>query len=138
MAKRELLIIFDLNGTLIFRIKNTTDKRKALTTSWYTEHHFGANGTKVYKRNHLETLMKTISDIPNIQYAVWTSAEPKNASKISQKLFNKYAKQPLFVLNRTHCTNAVKGVKSAGVLKDLDKVFQSKELNENNLWNEVF
>ena len=133
---REILIVFDLNGTLLFRVKNSSEKKKAMLANWYSPHDFSVNGTKVYRRQHLHTLMETISTNNDYQYAVWTSAEPKNAVKLAEKLFAGYSKQPLFVFDRTHCTNAIKGEKTSNVFKNLELIFKSKRLSKTWRWSE--
>ena len=135
--QREILVVLDLNGNLICRLKTSIEKRGLMQTGWAKEHDFGVNKAKVYIREHFDKLMNTLTLNNTMQYAVWTSAGPKNAAKIVQNLFGNCLKQPLFVLDRSHCTNAPQGVRSTNLRKDLNVIFNSKKLSKKNRWTET-
>ena len=112
---RNFLIIFDLNGTLICRVKS-----KLATNGPPPD--FTVNKAKVFIRPYLQNIIDFATSNKQFKFAIWTSAEPKNANALVRKLFGKQLKFE-FVYDRSHCSNAPMGVKSKKVSKNFQENF---------------
>eukprot|EP00834_Sanchytrium_tribonematis_P000135 NODE_3_length_80033_cov_0.932970.p51 type:complete len:194 gc:universal NODE_3_length_80033_cov_0.932970:22344-22925(+) len=113
-SSNQLLVIFDLNGTLLYRARAKKD-------TWSKDIPDDAEpvgtikGRKVYLRPYLKELL-TESEY---EYAFWTSANEDNA--ISMINYIPYTK-PLFIWGRSKCTANPNGEKPWSVYKDLDLI----------------
>jgi hypothetical protein len=130
---KDILLIFDLNGTLLQRVKTSLEK-KLVNENVYNPHYDFqiSKSVQVFVRPHLQQMLQGFSK--RIYIAVWTSAQIQNAKKLSDKLFPPQHQQLTFLLDRTHCENAPMNVKSDNVVKNLDIVFKSKELSDEYFW----
>lgn len=94
-----LLLVFDLNGTLLCRIKRSNDKKLKQMNSTAPAHPaFTANGSQVYLRNGLVTFIESIFALKNVSVGVWTSAQRNNAYKLSETIFGNHFDK-LVILN---------------------------------------
>ncbi|KAJ3324939.1 hypothetical protein HDV06_005527 [Boothiomyces sp. JEL0866] len=118
------LLVFDLNGTLITRLNAKEFKIFKAASSISPD--FTTNKMKVYKRPHWNQFLETVMNLPHISVGVWTSAQPKNAVALTEKLFGDYVNQLEFILDRSHCEDAPIGVKVDTAVKNLDLIFDSK------------
>lgn len=90
-SQQKLLLILDLDETLIFSTKNKISKQEDSTIDEYF----------VYKRPGLDLFLNTI--LIDFEIAVWTSSTEDYAEEVINKIFPK--DYPLsFVYGRTKCT----------------------------------
>lgn len=90
--KGRLLLIFDLNGTLLMRTKKKVENStiSAIKVLKYY----------AYYRPHLETFLSKLNEKKDIiDVGIWTSAMQENAEALCSHL----AIQPKFILNQSHC-----------------------------------
>ena len=78
MQRKKVLLIFDLNGTLLSRNKTST---KSLIN---VVHKFTCNSCKVIVRPFLDEFFQSI--IPDFHVAVWTSCVEKNAAALVKNI----------------------------------------------------
>lgn len=96
MAKKRLLLVFDLNGTILYRHSHSS-----LSTT--LEKCGNANGRAIYARPHLEELVRATFSAFDV--AVWTSAEEQNAIPMvdSLKSFGFLRENLKFLWSRSRC-----------------------------------
>ncbi|TPX32877.1 hypothetical protein SmJEL517_g04072 [Synchytrium microbalum] len=116
-----LLIVLDLNGTIIDRVKETSRKLARANPHCPIEPNFTSNKAKIYFRPHLETFLTLLFD--NFTVAAWTSAQPNNALPLAHGVFGKYFDKLAFVWNRSHCSAVKESRKDHSSIKDLRKVW---------------
>ena len=116
------LVIFDLNGTLLYRARARKDKYSidVPATAKMTGRIRGRN---VYLRPFVEEVLNS----DKYDYAIWTSANPENANAMYDLLPN--CQRAQFVWNRSFCTANPNGEKSWSVFKDLDRIDKTKYPN---------
>ncbi|KAI8896696.1 NLI interacting factor-like phosphatase-domain-containing protein [Globomyces pollinis-pini] len=134
-VNENLLVIFDLNGTLISRV--TSSKKRAAKLNPYlpSQKDFGNKGSSVYIRPYWNDLLDTVFNLKNVSVGVWTSAQKDNADRLVNRLFGEYREHVEFVLNRSHCLNAPMNIKVDTVIKDLSIIYNSSEFNKDGLWS---
>lgn len=120
----KILVVFDLNGTLITRL-NAKEYRVFKKANSIAPD-FTVNKSKVFKRPHWDKFLEALMKLPHIEVAVWTSAQPNNAVPLTEKLFGKYVNRLQFILDRSHCEDAPMGVKVDTAVKNLELVFDTK------------
>ena len=133
----KLLLVLDLNGTLLNRINKSElkliDPSVVLPTNTFSS---GIN--KVFLRPHLETFLNYIFNAEHITVCVWTSAELTAATDLCHKVFGIYSPKLAFVLNRSMCVGAPMGIKAGKtVRKPLDRIWSSNQYNPKNIWNRI-
>ena len=111
-----MLVIFDLNGTLISKVKR--QKAKAIEL----KHQFMVNDYKVYVRKDAVKVLNQLFQL-GVSIAVWTSAQ--NGHDITRRLFGSNFDKLEFIWTRSDCLE-VNGVHS----KPLHLVFE-----KNDKWN---
>jgi hypothetical protein len=132
---KQILLIFDLNGTILYRLKKG-QQRKLVSSNPHkpANHDFTITaGVKVFVRPYFKELMETLAKLPHISIAVWTSARRDNAVLLTTTLFTKTKLE--FILDRSHCENAPMNIKSSNVIKNLNVIFRDKVLGLK--WNEL-
>jgi hypothetical protein len=140
---KELLIVFDLNGTLLSRIKSSSDRMLVNSSPFPpSAPNLSFKRQRIYVRPHFYHLLKTINENPRFRVGVWTSAQQSNALRLTDFLFRNNNDETLnrkleFVLDRSVCENAPMGTRSEEVVKNLDIIFNSKEYGSWNLNNTV-
>ena len=72
--KSEILVILDIDETLVYATKNRLD----------IEHDFEVSDYFVYKRPHLEEFIDFIDR--NFRFAIWSSATDKYVDEMTRKL----------------------------------------------------
>jgi hypothetical protein len=133
---KELLIIFDLNGTLISRVSRQLEKKLAKVNPFCPGYYdFMFEKTQCYLRPHWEKFLEQIESNPNISIGIWTSAQKKNADGMTSNLFSNHNKPIEFILDRSHCLNAPMNIKTNNVIKDLNWLFQDETLSKSGKWN---
>jgi hypothetical protein len=113
---RSMLVIFDLNGTLISKVKR--QKAKAIEL----KHQFMVNDYKVYVRKDAVKVLNQLFQL-GVSIAVWTSAQ--NGHEITRRLLGSNFDKLEFIWTRSDCLE-VNGVHS----KPLHLVFE-----KNDKWN---
>lgn len=124
------LVIFDLNGTLLQRLKKKDGALK--NRSAVSLYSFSCNGSKVYIRPHLKRLIDDLFLLDNVDVAVWTSAQRSNADTLVKNIFGDHLSKLKFVWARDKCTDAPMGVKTDTVKKPLKKVWDACD----GIWND--
>lgn len=134
---KELLIIFDLNGTLVSRVSRKLEKALSLENPYCPENFdFIFEKTRCYVRPGWDKFLNQMENHSNISIGIWTSAQKKNADRMTTNLFSNHNKPIEFLLDRSHCLNAPLNVKTNNVIKDLNMLFQDKVLSRNGKWTE--
>ena len=135
IGRSRILLVFDLNGTLMFRSKHFSEKLINVKNI------FSINSLKVMLRPEIESFCEFIFD--NFDVAVWTSAMAHNAKKLvneTSKICPSFNQENLkFIYSRDKCTvtkwigeeyEKRKAVSRNGYVKDL----ASKDLE--TVWKE--
>eukprot|EP00835_Amoeboradix_gromovi_P004611 NODE_369_length_9975_cov_0.256582.p6 type:complete len:207 gc:universal NODE_369_length_9975_cov_0.256582:7042-6422(-) len=118
ISKSKLLVIFDLNGTLMHRGRGKKDDfsidipDSAISVG-------SVKGRAVYLRPGVEDVLSSNS----FMYSFWTSAKLENAIAMTD-LLPKNA--PEFIWDRSLCTDNPNGEKSWSVFKDLELIDKIK------------
>jgi hypothetical protein len=133
MPKRLLLILLDLNGTLLDRIDRHERKLAKLNPSLPKEPDARINQRHVYYRPFLDTLLQQCK---SCHVGVWTSAIPMNADAMVSILFGKSKKSLEMYWNRRHC-ELVGVAREHASIKNLQEVWKDPLVNANGCWNEV-
>ncbi|KAL2914357.1 hypothetical protein HK105_206129 [Polyrhizophydium stewartii] len=135
---RPLLVVFDLNGTLLQRLARSNEKTLARQNRFLPEEpDFGVRKSKVYLRPYTDTLFAQLGAMPDVSFGVWTSAQPENARPLARAALGAVFGSQAFVLDRTHCKNAPMGVASSKVVKDLSVIWNSPIFNPGGRWSET-
>ncbi|TPX40247.1 hypothetical protein SeMB42_g04120 [Synchytrium endobioticum] len=116
-----ILVILDLNGTIIDRVKDRADRKLASANPHCPEPHFTSNAARIYLRPHLEFFLSAL--FSNFTVAAWTSAQPSNAVPMARGVFGRHFDKLAFVWDRTHCSAVREGRKDHSSIKDLTKVW---------------
>ncbi len=90
----EILVILDLNGTLL---ESTHHKKKEY------EHDYKARQKYVYYRPGMWKFLKFLSNHPRVKLAVWTSCSKENAKAIIEHIFDKTGIPLEFYYSREEC-----------------------------------
>jgi hypothetical protein len=128
--QKKLLIILDLNGVLVHRLKASKEKLpQASSPEHALKPTMTLGGRKVIFRPSVEQLFTAIPE--HVQLAIWTSAEKRNVVQILEKLAPEYKSRNLFEFTwfRDKCVTDPHDYKFC--IKDLSKVWQSS-----SKWNE--
>ncbi|KAJ3127903.1 hypothetical protein HK098_005544 [Nowakowskiella sp. JEL0407] len=132
----KLLLVLDLNGTLLSRVKQSSSQIAAMNNTLPQYPYFHLNHKRVYLRPYLDTFLSYIFNSENFKIAVWTSAERSNAKVLTSKTFtDQYSNDLLFDWTRKQCTflQTTEKVKKRPIAKNLFKVWQKfEEWNETN------
>lgn len=134
---KTILIIFDLNGTLLSRLTHKPEILAARANPFCPTPDFAVPNGHVYVRPNFYPFVQELFLLKNVKVAVWTSAQPKNSHLLTKRLFKGKVQKLRFVLHRIHCEQAPKGIKVATAIKNLNLIFKSLELSEGGLWTEV-
>lgn len=135
-----LLLIFDLNGTLLHRIQKPHEKR---TVKAHPNNpsasliSFPCRGTSAFVRPHARQVLQKLFLMDQVRVAVWTSAHMENAVPLCRWLFQNNFDKLEFLLDRSFCDNAPMGTRSKSVIKSLDKIWNDQRYNPKGIWNEV-
>ncbi|TPX51700.1 hypothetical protein SeLEV6574_g00119 [Synchytrium endobioticum] len=116
-----LLIILDLNGTIIDRVKDRAEQKLARVNPHCPEPSFTSNAARIYIRPHLEPFLSVL--FSNFTVAAWTSAQPKNAVPMARGVFGRHFDNLAFVWDRSHCSAVREGRKDHSSIKDVSKVW---------------
>ncbi|ORY48467.1 hypothetical protein BCR33DRAFT_763631, partial [Rhizoclosmatium globosum] len=140
--KRKLLIVLDLNGTLIDRLSKGPERvlanRNPLCPK---EPDTTLNRNKVFLRPYLDVFLQFLLD--NFHVSAWTSATPKNSGPLVDFIFEPFggAKPLEFVWDREKCIIEPTPEKEYNSVKDLTKIWLDNSegedaANPKGLWNE--
>jgi NLI interacting factor-like phosphatase len=119
--KSPVLIIFDINGTLLERIKNSKDLAYASKSKWQYEN-FGIY-TRPYAREMLEELRAF-----GYKFGLWTTMNQSFAVTVGQKFIT-----PPFKMEFTIGGHFCKRVGNAKV-KDLSVIFNDLRIDRTERW----
>lgn len=114
---KKILVVFDINGTLAHRLKNTSESHPAPS--------FIYSNTTVIPRPHLTHFL---SSIDFVSVGIWTSMPKAWAEQFANKLFPKRVQ---VVMGGNWCSIGATRSK----IKDLNVFFTSRHLNRESLWN---
>ncbi|KND01189.1 uncharacterized protein SPPG_04279 [Spizellomyces punctatus DAOM BR117] len=133
--RRTILLILDINGTLLERVKKTAEKRAARANPLCPEApNFRLNRARCYYRPYLDTFIDHI--FQHFEVAAWTSAMPKNADPMFSHIFGDYASKLAFGWNRSHCSDIGGRDRDWEAKKDLRKVWADRTVNPHGRWTE--
>ena len=123
--QRRYLIVFDLNGTLIDRIKPSAsaDKRQAIKMLT-RPHDLSVLKYKVYLRPHCAGFFDRLSLLNHsLDVATWTSAYSRTTMPIIQRIFShKHQERCRFMMFREDCDNT-EHYGDKNECKDLEKIW---------------
>ncbi|KAJ3045500.1 hypothetical protein HDV00_009154 [Rhizophlyctis rosea] len=118
MVKRPILLILDLNGTLIERITDSAKKKIARSHPAFPPRpDFMVNSKPCFCRPYLDTFFAHI--FADFHVGAWTSATPKNAGPMIDTIFGQYASQLKFKWDRTKCSDLGNKSNDFSSVKDL-------------------
>jgi hypothetical protein len=132
MYQKKILLVLDLNGVFLERIKQKEKKLLLLNPYCPSQPDFKVNGQSCYLRPFVDHFLTQIP--PEFDVAIWTSMIEKNAKEIARHLFGKDRKRLQFVWDRQYCSDVRDG-KDHSSIKDLNKIWHSNLFN--NRWNNV-
>jgi len=131
--KRDILILLDLNGTLLDRVDKNDRKLAKLNPSIPKEPDVRINQRHVYFRPHLDDLLSVCRQC---HCGVWTSAIPMNADAMVSVVFGKKRKALEMYWNRRQC-ELVGMARHHVSIKNLQDVWSNPDVNPTHKWNEV-
>ncbi|KAJ3217242.1 hypothetical protein HDU67_008264 [Dinochytrium kinnereticum] len=130
-----ILLVLDLNGTLIDRLVTSTDKALARQNPLCPlVPDFHLNGARVYLRPYLDRFLDDL--FQEFKVAVWTSATTKNSVPLVQNIFGKRCKQLAFHWDRSRCDLVSEIGNPYGSVKNLEKVWLDSTVNAGGIWSE--
>ncbi|TPX69090.1 hypothetical protein SpCBS45565_g02724 [Spizellomyces sp. 'palustris'] len=130
-----ILLILDINGTLLERVKKSAEKKAARANPLCPEApNFRLNKARCYYRPYLDTFIDHI--FQHFEVAAWTSAMPKNADPMFRHIFGDYAPKLAFGWNRSHCSDIGGQSRDWEAKKDLRKVWADRAVNPRGRWSE--
>ncbi|KAJ3189244.1 hypothetical protein HDU85_002869 [Gaertneriomyces sp. JEL0708] len=134
MTKKKILLILDLNGTLLERV--TPKHRPAANANPRCPPvpDFVLARAHAYFRPYLDAFLEGI--FKHYAVAAWTSANPKNAQPMTQAIFGHYTPQLAFGWDRTHCSDVRNSFRDHSCRKDLYNVWHDPVVNREGIWNE--
>ncbi|KAI9017017.1 HAD-like domain-containing protein [Gaertneriomyces semiglobifer] len=134
MAKKKILLILDLNGTLLERV--TPKHRQAANANPRCPPvpDFVLARAHAYFRPYLDAFLEGI--FKHYAVAAWTSANPKNGQPMTQAIFGHYTPQLAFGWDRTHCSDVKNSFRDHSCRKDLYNVWHDPVVNREGIWNE--
>lgn len=134
-TRSPLLVVLDLNGTLLDRITDGERlKRSRLNPKCPPVPDLVINGKKIYYRPYLDAFLHGLFD--RFSVATWTSAMPKNAQPMVGHLFPKKLKDKLsFNWTREKC-ELLGNAREHQSIKDLAKIWADEKASINGKWNE--
>ncbi|KAI8830329.1 HAD-like domain-containing protein [Chytriomyces cf. hyalinus JEL632] len=122
-ARRKLLIVLDLNGTLIDRLSKGPERKLANANPLCPrDADLTLNQNRVFLRPYLDVFLKYL--LENFHVAAWTSATPKNAHPLTEFIFEPFggSKCLELVWDRERCiieptpTNKYNSVKDLAII----------------------
>ncbi|KAJ3385173.1 hypothetical protein HDU80_000743 [Chytriomyces hyalinus] len=119
-ARRKLLIVLDLNGTLIDRLSKGPERKLANANPLCPrDADLTLNQNRVFLRPYLDVFLKYL--LENFHVAAWTSATPKNAHPLTDFIFEPFggSKCLEFVWDRERCIIEPTPTKKYNSVKDL-------------------
>jgi NLI interacting factor-like phosphatase len=103
MRTEPLLLVLDLNGSLLHRIKKSKDKQLVRANPFAPALSFRQSGSQVFLRANLQTFIDGIFSIPYLRVAVWTSAQKANAEELTRMTFGPYYDSLVVIHNLGVC-----------------------------------
>ncbi|KAI8912682.1 NLI interacting factor [Gorgonomyces haynaldii] len=132
---RRILVVLDLNGTLLCRIRKGGDRKLLSKNPFKPEKpDHSISGTKIYLRPNCRKFLGELFGMDHVQVAVWTSMQQQNADPLVEFVFGKYRDRLLFVWYRPQCDGAPLDQQAKGkVRKPLGKIWDVySEYNHKN------
>ncbi|KAJ3015816.1 hypothetical protein HKX48_004373 [Thoreauomyces humboldtii] len=128
-----ILLILDLNGTLLERLTDSVEKKAARDNPHCPEEpDFVLNGAS---RPYLDAFLHEI--FRNFAVAAWTSATARNAPFMIDQVFGSHARHLAFGWSRERCSG-IEGRQGGYVArKDLNAVWSDPDVNFYGGWNEA-
>ncbi|RKO92193.1 hypothetical protein BDK51DRAFT_23526 [Blyttiomyces helicus] len=128
MDSRKLLVVLDLNGTLLARLQNRKEHKSERVA-------YQANPT--VPKPYLDTFVMHLIESPEFEVAVWTSAGFNNATAMVMGTFGSNTEKLSFTWNRTQCSDVASTTEDHSSKKDLRKIWDDPVYNAEQLWSEV-
>ncbi|KAJ3132740.1 hypothetical protein HK100_005007 [Physocladia obscura] len=128
--KRPLLVVLDLNGTLIDRVGKGIERAAANRNPLCpAAPDLTLNNHKVYLRPYLDVFLKFLFE--NFHVAAWTSATPKNSAPLADFIFEPFggAKPLEFLWDREKCIIEPMPGKEYNSVKDLARIWSNNNLD---------
>ncbi|KAI8808409.1 hypothetical protein BJ742DRAFT_772080 [Cladochytrium replicatum] len=129
IPRRQVLIVLDLNGTLIDRVDQKGRKLLKNNHLAPSKPDHVLNKNYVYMRPYLDSFLDSV--FARFHVAAWTSALQKNAEPLADLVFGEYASKLEFVWDRSKCDFPKESsANDYGTLKDLRKVWDDRAFNK--------
>ncbi|RKO91679.1 hypothetical protein BDK51DRAFT_35329 [Blyttiomyces helicus] len=138
--KAKILLVLDLNGTLLTRVKQKSEKLALRANpSAPKQRDFGlpAGGGKIFLRPYLDTFLDRILACPDFAVGVWTSAKLKNALVMINGAFGCNADRLAFKWHREQCSDIGSRKSDWSSKKDLRKLWDDPDINGKRMWSET-
>ncbi|KAJ3234382.1 hypothetical protein HDU78_005876 [Chytriomyces hyalinus] len=138
MSKRKLLVVLDLNGTLVDRLTKQHERRMASQNALCPKQSdLTLERCRVFLRPYLDVFLRFLLD--NFHVAVWTSAISKNAHPMTEFIIEPFggAEALEFVWDRDQCILDPIPKKPFNTIKDLRLIWREAQ-NPNLRNNETF
>ncbi|KAI8803888.1 hypothetical protein BJ742DRAFT_473118 [Cladochytrium replicatum] len=131
-----ILIVLDLNGTLIDRIDKRGRRMVTSSKSAPLKPDCVIRKTYVYLRPYLDTFLDSI--FSRFHVAGWTSAIQRNAQPLAEFIFGDRVSRLEFLWDRSMCDQPDKESKNDfSTVKDLSKVWSDPNVNKSVKWTHV-
>ena len=114
----QMLLIFDLNNTLVYRQYKNDNKALEYPTPDFIIRDF-----HVWKRPGLDTFIQSCFQQTDVDIAVWTSAFRYNAIPVVEAIFGQFMNRLKFVYCREECSNVRNTNRDHSSAKDLQLVW---------------
>ncbi|KAI8830330.1 HAD-like domain-containing protein [Chytriomyces cf. hyalinus JEL632] len=138
MSKRKLLVVLDLNGTLVDRLTKQHERKMASQNALCPKYSdLTLERCRVFLRPYLDVFLQFLLD--NFHVAVWTSAVAKNAHPMTEFIMEPFggAEALEFVWDRDQCILDPIPKKAYNTIKDLRLIWREAQ-NPNLSNNETF
>lgn len=131
---QKCLLVFDLNGTLLKRVKKLNKHQIKVHLDKHSQNIYGFEDSVVYIRPHLNNLAQFLHH-NHIDHAIWTSTRRRDAKNLYDLVQQYGFKNEKFYWTRKKCSKIANyNLKSLLKAKDLHQVWNEyQEYNPNNV-----
>ncbi|KAJ3097933.1 hypothetical protein HDU97_004469 [Phlyctochytrium planicorne] len=134
-SRKPFLLVLDLNGTLIDRVKDVAEKEAARRNPYCPSNpDYHVNGARVYLRPFLDLFLQELVKLCEV--GVWTSAMAKNSVPLVDQIFGRQGKDLAFHYDRSKCDLVKTKENPYGSIKNLRRIWADSRVNGDKFWND--